>query len=105
MAEQEPFGYQKPPSSSKELDAKLDRVDELVNLLIDDAIEEDGFQELESLLEESVTARIQYVGLMQLHVDLMDHYNPRAVGGKSTPVLAHLTDTLNVAPTPPQPAD
>ncbi|TWT67723.1 hypothetical protein Pla123a_42790 [Posidoniimonas polymericola] len=59
-----------------ELEQKLDRVDELVSLLVDELIDEPQFQELESLLHENDQTRLRYVQGMQLHCDLMDYFAP-----------------------------
>ncbi|MEN1680044.1 MAG: hypothetical protein AAGJ46_10650 [Planctomycetota bacterium] len=52
----------------------LDRVDELLSLLIDDAVSDDEFAELEDMLLTSGDARERYVGGVQLHADLIAHY-------------------------------
>ena len=76
MAEKEPFGYQKPALHESELAERLDRVDELVNLMLDDQLVDENVRELETLLTDSPEARTQYVGMVQLHADLIEYYNP-----------------------------
>lgn len=98
MAEKEPFGYQKPALNDKQLAEKLDRVDELVSLLLDDELVDQNVTELEALLLDSQEARTQYVGMIQLHTDLIEYYNPRSMVGASSPILANFTSSVDVVP-------
>lgn len=58
------------------LEQQLDRVDELVSLLVDEVIDEPQFRELESLLQENEQTRVRYIEGVQLHCDLLDHFAP-----------------------------
>lgn len=98
MAEKEPFGYQKPALNDKELAEKLDRVDELVSLLLDDELADQNVSELEALLLDSQEARTQYVGMIQLHTDLIEYYNPRSMIGANSPILANFITSVDVTP-------
>lgn len=100
MVEKEPFGYQRPVLTPAELEVKLERVDELVNQLIDTELAADEFHELEDLLVESPEARQEYVGMMQLHADLIEYYNPREKAA-GVPVLGSFTSTIDM-PAQPQ---
>ena len=88
MAEKEPFGYEKPALTGSQLAAKLERVDELVSLMLDDELDNERVTELETLLLDSREARDQYLGLVQLHADLIEHYGAESTG--VSPVLAAL---------------
>lgn len=106
VAEKEPFGYQKPALNESEMAERLDRVDELVNLMLDDQLVEENVRELETLLIDSSEARTQYVGMVQLHADLIEYYNPQSLAAATAPILANVTNTIDVGPsTPPQAAD
>lgn len=106
VAEKEPFGFQKPSLSDQDLTARLDRVDELVNLMIDDKLDDPHIAELEGLISENPEARSQYVGMLQLHADLLDYYNPKSLAEETSPVLASLAGLADVAPpTTDQPAE
>ncbi len=98
MADKEPFGYQKPSLDDQELSQRIDRVDELVNQLLDDELQEANVRELESLLIDSPEARTQYVGMMQLHTDLIDYYRPQTAAAATSPILSHLSDSVDVLP-------
>lgn len=98
VQEKEPFGYQRPALNDKQLTDKLDRVDELVSLLLDDELEDQDVRELEGLLLESPQARTQYVGMIQLHTDLIEYYNPQSLSATKSPILAHLGDGVDVVP-------
>lgn len=77
-----------------QLEQKLDRVDELVSLLVDEVIDEPQFRELESLLQENDQTRLRYVEGMQLHCDLMDYFAPeRDKAANSATVLSMLGGT------------
>lgn len=102
MADKEPFGYQKPTLDDSQLADKLERVDELVSLMLDDELDNDRVTELEGLLLDSSQARQQYVGMVQLHVDLIEYYNPKSA--IASPVLAALnTDIASAESTEPAP--
>lgn len=104
MAEQqpkEPFGYQKPALDGKALAAKLERVDELVSLMLDDELDDPRVTELESLLLDSAEARSQYVGMIQLHTDLIEYYNPQSTLAATSPVLAQLAQSVDATPQTP----
>lgn len=74
-----------------DLDAPIDRLDELVSQLLDDSLADHEFAELEETLLASSEARKKYIGLMQLHVDLMDHFQQ---GDRpKSPVLGFLADS------------
>ena len=94
----EPFGYQKPALDDKELATKLERVDELVSLMLDDELDEPKVTELESLLLDSQLARCQYVGMIQLHTDLVEFYNPQSTAAATSPVLAQLNQPTDTTP-------
>ncbi len=104
VSEKEPFGFQKPTLNEQELATRLDRVDELVSLLIDDELAEENVRELETLLVDSPEARCQYVGMIQLHTDLIEYYNPRSYAAGTSPILAHLTESIDVVPPSSQPS-
>ncbi|WP_425399826.1 hypothetical protein [Aeoliella sp.] len=102
----EPFGYQKPALDDHELATKLERVDELVSLMLDDELDDPKVTELEGLLMESQQARSQYVGMIQLHTDLMEYYNPQSTLGAASPILAQLTQSVDATAQPSEtPAD
>lgn len=106
MSEKQTFGFEKPQKSPAELTADLDRVDELVSQLLDDELGDAEFSELEGILMQSGKARAEYVGLMQLHADLIDYYNPQRPAGTESPVLSSLTQIVDVMPpVPNQPHD
>lgn len=98
MAEKEPFGFQKPPLSDQELTARLDRVDELVNLMLDDNLEDPHIDELEKLLSNDPKARLQYLSMMQLHTDLIEYYKPDSSLENISPVLANLSGVTHITP-------
>lgn len=60
---------------SEELEARLNRVDELTSLLLDEAISESQVAELERVLQDHPDARRRYIEEMQLHCDLMDYFS------------------------------
>lgn len=86
-----------------ELATKLERVDELVSLMLDDELDNERVSELESLLLDSREARAEYVGMVQLHADLLEYYNPKPAGS-TVPVLAAI-DTPTDTTTPAEPAE
>lgn len=86
----------------------LDRVDLLVSALVDEHISDAELQELESLLEESLEARQRYMQGMQLHANLMQHYQPVDATDltKKSPVLGFLgPDESGIHFPPARPAD
>ena len=105
MAEKEPFGFQRPPLTEQQLAEKLNRVDELVNILLDDELSDTNVSELESLLVETPEARSQYVGMIQLHTDLLEYYNPTSRLKLDAPVLSQLGKSGTAAPATEQPAE
>lgn len=68
--------FGKPSLTPHEMEQMLDQVDMLVSELLDDVISEQRFTELEQMLESSGEARERYVQGMQLHSDLIDHFQP-----------------------------
>lgn len=68
----------------------LDRVEELVSLLVDDVLCEESFHELSTLLEQSMAARSHYVDAIQLHVDLREYYSRRGAPEREAAVLGLL---------------
>jgi hypothetical protein len=67
-------------------------VQELTWSLLDDVITDGEFQLLETILLADDAARSEYLGCIQLHVDLMAHFAPppaAAASGKS-PILGFL---------------
>ncbi|WP_145248192.1 hypothetical protein [Aeoliella mucimassa] len=105
MSYKEPFGYQKPALSDQELATKLDRVDELVSTLLDDELDDTYVGELEALLLDSTEARSQYIGMIQLHTDLMEFYNPSKQLDLDSPVLSQLTQSPTGPTSTQQPTD
>lgn len=81
----------------------LDRVEELVSLLIDDALSDERFEELSGMLEKSLEARSRYVEAIQLHVDLREYYARRGGAEVSdrTPVLGLLGAEIRTDLLPP----
>lgn len=69
-------------------------VQELTWALIDDQINHDEFQLLDSMLLSDDAARVEYLHCVQLHTDLMAHFAKPAAetaAGKS-PVLSFLSE-------------
>lgn len=76
--------------------ATLDRIDVLVGQMLDDSLADQEFEELEKMLLASEDARKKYVGLMQLHFDLMAHFQPSLSPIKpKSPVLGFLSESLS----------
>jgi len=101
MSDKKPFGFQKPQKSPAEVTADLDRVDVLVSQLLDEELGEAEYTELEGILMESGAARTEYVGLMQLHVDLTEYYRPESTTSETSPVLGGLSQFVDVMPQVP----
>ena len=71
----------------------LDRLDELVSLLLDDAIDAESLAEMERLLGEDEDARRRYVELAQLHAELTRYYRgSKASDSKASGVVAAAID-------------
>lgn len=90
-------------SSSDSLNARgrdpelnvLERVQELTWALLDENISDDEMSLLDTLLLTGESARNRYIECVQLHTDLMAHYNApektAAAAGAGTPVLSFLS--------------
>ncbi|QDU90165.1 hypothetical protein Pla175_35660 [Pirellulimonas nuda] len=78
------------PENMADSTQMLERVEELVSLLVDDALSDDRFEELTALLEKSLEARSRYVEAIQLHVDLQEYYSRRTLPERGAPVLGLL---------------
>jgi hypothetical protein len=65
----------------------LDRVQELTWAAIDDVASDDDFRLLETLLLSGDEAVDNYLGCVQLHVDLLDHFG---AGTNNAAILANL---------------
>lgn len=76
--------------------ASLDRVDELVSMLLDDELSDREMRELNALLEGTPEARKRYLGLMQLHTDLVEYYRPPEQAPVKSPVLGFLGEAFNM---------
>lgn len=91
------------PITDEELGESIERIDELVGLLLDDQLDDEQMGELGKLIETDADARSKYVGLMQLHADLTDFFNPpKEQDPKNMPVLGFLADDF---PAPGMPQD
>jgi hypothetical protein len=65
-------------------------VQELTWALIDDQISDDEMRLLDTLLLSDDDARTTYVGCMQLHTNLIEHFSPTPVGPTKATVLGFL---------------
>ena len=97
------------PEELSRLEAKLDRVDELVSYLVDEVIDERQFAELEGLLQEDHQSRVRYIEDVQLHCDLLALHSPDQgrVIKPGMPVLGSLglpdESGVHLAPPPREP--
>jgi hypothetical protein len=74
-----------------------ERVQELAWALVDDQINDDEMQLLESLLLSDDAARDTYVNCIQLHTDLLAHYadqTKRPLPGGTSSVLGFLSESI-----------
>lgn len=102
------FGFQDSRQQAHEIEAKFDRVDELVSLLVDEMISDDQVTELEKILSDDADARGRYVENMALHADLIEHFRPADQKSPSlqSPVLGSLgPDDSGLFLPPVKPAD
>lgn len=79
-----------------------ERVQELTWAAIDDQISSDEMRLLDTLLLSDDAARKTYIGCVQLHTDLVQHFSPEPVGPANANVLGFLqgmTPPLGVPPT------
>ena len=76
MSEKEPFGYQRPSLPLEEIDATLDRADALVHRLLDEELSDCDGEELQELMLSSPGARQKYTGVLELHTNLIEFFNP-----------------------------
>ncbi|MEM9184928.1 MAG: hypothetical protein AAGB00_00360 [Planctomycetota bacterium] len=87
----------------------IDRIDRLVSALVDEAISDAEISELERLLASEPEARQRYVQGMQLHADLITHYQPDSFDvtkAAISPVLGFLGPADSDVSLPPaKPAD
>lgn len=82
-----------PGLSSQEIETKFDRVDELVSLLVDEAIEEPQVRELEKLLQDE-PLRGRYIDNIQLHCDLLEYFKKGKTEEElKSPVLGFLGES------------
>lgn len=78
-----------------EADALLDEAEALIWALLDDQIESADQARLTKLLETEPAVRARYVDCVQLHVDLLDHFDRRPSEMKpDAVVLSHLMTGL-----------
>ena len=76
------------PSSAELL---LDEAESLIWALLDDRIEDADLARLTKMLEEHAEVRARYVGCVQLHVDLHEHFARPAAEAQQAPcVLGNL---------------
>jgi len=80
----------------------LERVQELTWALVDEQISNDEMRLLDNLLLSDDEARSTYIGCIQLHTDLLEHYRASAVPVGSTPAQTQVLSFLNEgSPFPP----
>ena len=76
---------------------QAERVREITWALVDEHIEDAEWSELQTLLTDSTEARLTYIEAMQLHTDLLYHFQDQhadEAGGKPrTTVLSFLGDS------------
>jgi len=86
-----------------DVELKVDRLDELLSLIIDDNITDAEVHELGAMLEDNPQARQRYVEGMQLHADLIQHFHPERGSGDSlvSPVLGLLDTSDSDVAMPP----
>ena len=76
----------------------LERVQELTWAILDEQISADEMRLLDNLLLSDDEARRTYIGCMQLHTDLLEHFRKPAAAADTTstksPVLGFLGDGL-----------
>jgi hypothetical protein len=73
-----------------------DRVQELTWALLDEQINDDEFHLLDNLLLSDEKARGAYVGCVQLHADLMNHFAvPTGAAGAKVATISPLLGFLN----------
>lgn len=102
--------FGKPSLTPAEMEQMLDQVDLLVSELLDDVISDDRFVKLEQMLESSEAARKRYVQGMQLHSDLVQHFQPEKgadLANGNSPILGMLSqaDPTSAGPSPIAPND
>jgi hypothetical protein len=90
-------------SPLSEAEALLDEAEALIWALLDDQIDSADQARLTKLLETEPAVRSRYVDCMQLHVDLLDHFDRRPEEKKSgAVVLSNFTTGLPGAQGLPQ---
>ena len=79
-------------TTAADTEAKFDRLDELLSSILDDNITDAQVHELGQMLENDPAARERYVQGMQLHADLMTHFQPERAkfNPLASPVLGML---------------
>jgi anti-sigma factor RsiW len=70
-----------------EADALLDEAEALIWALLDDQIESADQARLTKLLETEPAVRARYLDCVQLHVDLLDHFDRRPTEKKPGAVV------------------
>jgi hypothetical protein len=88
-----PSEYGSPRRNDPEV-AVLERVQELTWALLDEDISDDEMSLLDTLLLTGESARNRYIECVQLHTDLMVHFDDRnkntSKSGSNSPVLSFL---------------
>jgi hypothetical protein len=96
--------HEKHPLRS-EAEYELEETEALIWNLLDDQLDDAGFDRLSQLLVKNATMRERYLDCVQLHVDLQEHFGRQALDVKqnaqqSTGGTAVLSDLPGVAGLP-----
>lgn len=77
------------------VESRLQRVDELTSLMLDESITDSQLDELEAALQQHSDARSRYLEEIRIHHDLIEYFaqeNPRNKQSQSAPILSFLQE-------------